>query len=100
MELPLMITSRDKTLRAMQEIELEGLKEIDRICRKHGIEYSLSGGTCLGQVRHGGFIPWDDDIDVDMMAGEFERFMAVAAEELDRSRFFLYSRETEPNHYR
>ena len=100
MELPLMITSRDRMLRAMQEAELEGLKEIDRICRKHGIQYSLSGGTCLGQVRHGGFIPWDDDIDVDMMAGEFEKFMAIANDELDSSRFFLYSRETEPNHYR
>ena len=100
MQLPILITSRDKTLRAMQEILLEGLKEIDRICRKHGIEYSLSGGTCLGQVRHGGFIPWDDDIDVDMMAGEFEKFMAIAPKELDSSRFFLYTRESEPNHYR
>lgn len=100
MQLPLMITSRDKTLRAMQEAELEGLKEIDRICRKHGIEYSLSGGTCLGQVRHGGFIPWDDDIDVDMIGDNFERFMAVAHDELDSSRFFLYSRDTEKNHYR
>lgn len=95
-----MITSRDRTLRAMQEIELEGLKEIDRICRKHGIEYSLSGGTCLGQVRHGGFIPWDDDIDVDMTAQNYERFLAVAPGELDSSRFFLYTRDTEEHHYR
>ena len=100
MELPLMITSRDKTLRAMQEAMLEGLKEIDRICRKHGIEYSLSGGTCLGQVRHGGFIPWDDDIDVDMITDNFDKFMAVAPAELDSSRFFLYTRETEEHHYR
>lgn len=84
----------------MQEIELEGLKEIDRICRKHGIEYSLSGGTCLGQVRHGGFIPWDDDIDVDMVTDNFDRFLEVAPGEIDNSRFFLYTRETEEHHYR
>ena len=100
MQLPLMITSRDKTLRAMQEAELEGLKEIDRICRKHGIEYSLSGGTCLGQVRHGGFIPWDDDIDVDMITDNFDKFLAVAPGEIDTSRFFLYTRDTEDHHYR
>ena len=100
MQLPLMITSRDRTLRAMQEVQLEGLKEIDRICRKHNIEYSLGGGTCLGQVRHGGFIPWDDDIDVDMTLDNYDKFLAVAPEELDSSRFFLYTRETEHNHYR
>lgn len=100
MQLPLMITSRDRALRTMQEIELEGLKEIDRICRKHGIEYSLSGGTCLGQVRHGGFIPWDDDIDVDMTAENYEKFLSVAVDEIDSHRFFLYTRDTEDGHYR
>ena len=100
MDLPLLITSRDKTLRAMQEIQLEGLKEIDRICRKHNIEYSLGGGTCLGQVRHGGFIPWDDDVDVDMTADNYDKFMAVVPEELDHERFFLACRTTEPRHYR
>ena len=49
-------TNGDKSLRALQLLQLEGLKEIDRICRKHNIKYSLGGGTCLGQLRHGGFI--------------------------------------------
>lgn len=100
MQLPLMITSRDKALKAMQEAELQGLLEIDRICRKHGIKYSLAGGTCLGQVRHGGFIPWDDDIDVDMTEENFNKFMEVAPDEIDKDRFVLYTRDTEDRHYR
>lgn len=100
MQLPLMITSRDKALKAMQDIQLEGLKEVDRICRKHGINYSLGGGTCLGQVRHGGFIPWDDDIDIDMTADNFSKFIEIAPSELDSSRFCLYTRKTDPGIYR
>ena len=96
MQLPLMITSRDKALKTMQDIQLEGLKEIDRICRKHNINYTLGGGTCLGQVRHGGFIPWDDDIDIDMTVENYDRFMEIAPEEIDSSRFCLYTRDTEP----
>lgn len=96
MQLPLMITSRDKAIKALQDVQLEGLKEVDRICRKHNINYSLGGGTCLGQVRHGGFIPWDDDIDIDMTLENFERFVEVAPAELDSSRFHLYTRDTDP----
>ena len=93
-------TNQDKALRTMQELEMEGLKEIDRICRKHNINYSLGGGTCLGQIRHGGFIPWDDDIDVDMTYENYNRFMEVAPAELDPERFFLRCRKTDPTHYR
>lgn len=93
-------TNQDRVLRTMQEIELEGLKEIDRICRKHGIKYSLGGGTCLGQLRHGGFIPWDDDIDIDMTAENYDRFMEVVFDEMDQERFFLRCRKTDPTHYR
>lgn len=95
-----LITDKDKILRALQLVELEGLMEIDRICRKYGIEYSLGGGTCLGRVRHGGFIPWDDDIDVDMTVENYDRFMEVAPGEIDENRFFLRCKSTDPNHYR
>lgn len=94
------ITSRDKALRSLQLLELEGLKEIDRICRKHNIKYSLGGGTCLGQVRHGGFIPWDDDIDVDMTTENYRKFLEVAEKELDHNKFFLRCTKNDKNHLR
>lgn len=95
-----MVTNRDKTLKALQSVELEGLKEIDRICRKYNIKYSLGGGTCLGQVRHGGMIPWDDDIDVDMTKENYDKFMDVALKELDPKKFYLRCRKTDKNNLR
>ena len=100
MDKELIMTERDKALDAMQKIELLGLKEIDRICRKHNIKYSLGGGSCLGQVRHGGFIPWDDDIDVDMTVENYNKFIEVAPQELDSSLFVLRCRKTDPTHLR
>ena len=64
-----MIQLDDKSLRTLQLIELELLQEVDRICRKCGIHYNIIAGTLLGAVRHGGFIPWDDDADVAMLRG-------------------------------
>lgn len=54
-------------LRQMQIIQLEMLLEVDRICAKRGITYIITAGTLLGAVRHKGFIPWDDDLDVTML---------------------------------
>lgn len=55
------------------------LHEIDDVCRKHDIPYFLSSGSVLGAVRHGGFIPWDDDIDLGMMRADYDRFCAIAS---------------------
>lgn len=82
-------------LRQMQLIQLECLMELDRICRKHNIKYSIDGGTLLGAVRHRGFIPWDDDIDVIMERKEYERFFLVCKSELDTGRFFLQEHRTD-----
>ena len=62
--------------------ELEVLAEIDRICEKHGIRYFADWGTILGAVRHGGFVPWDDDLDVCMLRDDYIRFRQVADAEL------------------
>ena len=67
--------------RTVQLLSLEILKTIDKVCKKHNIEYWLDFGTLLGAVRHGGFIPWDDDVDICMMAKDYEKFCAVAEQE-------------------
>lgn len=74
----------DTPLRQMQLVELRLLRVLDYICKKHNIPYWLGGGTLLGAVRHGGFIPWDDDIDVGMLREDAERFLKIAAKELPR----------------
>ena len=83
-------------LRKLQMAELELLMEVDRICRKHGIAYSLEGGSLLGAIRHKGFIPWDDDVDVAMMRPEYERFFRACQKDLNTQRFFLQDYRTDP----
>lgn len=82
-------------LRRIQLIELEMLREVDRICRKNGLKYVLYSGTLLGAVRHGGFVPWDDDIDVAMLYEDYIRFIEVAPKEWDTEKFFLKTQETD-----
>ncbi len=63
------------TLHEIQSMSLEILKDIHRFCIKHDITYTLFGGTMIGAIRHRGFIPWDDDIDIAMPRPDYERFL-------------------------
>ena len=67
----------EKTLKKLQSVETEMLKVVADFCKKHNIKYSLYAGTLLGAVRHGGFIPWDDDIDICMERSEYNRFLKL-----------------------
>lgn len=86
------------TLWRMQQRMLDILAVIDDICRRHGISYWLSGGSMLGAVRHGGFIPWDDDLDIEMLRPDFERLMRILPQELP-SHMALQWHTTDPNYF-
>ncbi len=83
---------------ALQQLELSVLIRVDNICKKHNITYWLGYGTLLGCIRHKGFIPWDDDIDICMPRADFERFRLICATELPIG-FFYQSHLTDPDYY-
>lgn len=98
---------RNISLEELKQIELETLKEIHKICVAEGIKYSLSGGTLIGAVRHGGFIPWDDDIDILMPRPEYNRFIEycknnktdfrLICSETDSKYGYLFAKAVNPN---
>lgn len=88
-------TMEENKLNTLHAVLLLIMDEIDRICRKNNIKYSLIGGSMLGAIRHGGFIPWDDDLDVGMLRDEYEKFIKACKKDLD-DRFFLQTNESDP----
>ena len=84
-------------LRRHQLRMLEMLEVIDRICKKHHIPYWLSSGTLLGAARHKGFIPWDDDLDIELLRKDYLRLMKILPTELP-SHLALQTHETDPNY--
>ena len=78
--------------------EMDVLSEIDRICRKYGITYFADWGTFLGAVRHAGFVPWDDDLDICMKRKDYIRFRQVADKELPKE-FVIHDYERQEDHW-
>lgn len=78
-------------LRKVQLLQLEMAKEVKRICEKYRINYFLDAGSMLGAVRHGGFIPWDDDLDIGFLREEYERFICLAPQELSEKYYIQNS---------
>ena len=85
----------NEDLRKLQLVEYDLLSEVDRVCRKNGINYTLYAGSLLGAVRHKGFIPWDDDADVAFMPEEYDKFFEACKTDLNTDKFFLQDYRTD-----
>lgn len=68
----------EEQIKKIQELEIKNLKELDRVCKEIGVEFFAYGGTLLGTIRHNGFIPWDDDLDVAMTRDNYMKFVKEA----------------------
>lgn len=89
-------STQDGDLRKIQLASLEALKELKRLCEKHNLKYYLVAGTLLGAVRHRGFIPWDDDVDVAMPRADYNKLAKIAKKELGDG--FFYQTERTDKH--
>ena len=86
-------------IKLVWRVQLDLLEKFLDICNRHNIDYSLDGGSLLGAVRHKGYIPWDDDIDVILMRDQYEKFLKYAQKEL-KYPYFIQNERTEPDYYR
>ena len=85
-------------VKKVQQTELEILLEIDKVCKKHNIKYYLYYGSLIGAVRHSGFIPWDDDIDIVLFREDYDKLMSVLASELSEN-FWLQNYDTDDEYW-
>ena len=78
------------TVRDVQKVILEMIIDIDKLCKENNITYCLTGGSTLGAIRHGGFIPWDDDMDIAMTRSEYKKFLKVLDKKLDKEKYVVH----------
>ena len=86
-------------MKELWAVQLDLLCEFDRVCKKYNLKYILEHGTLLGAIRHKGYIPWDDDLDVSMLREDYDKLMKVGPKEFKRP-YFLQSYLTEKNYDR
>ena len=87
----------DITLKRLQSIELMIVNDFQKICKKHNIQYFALAGTEIGAIRHKGFIPWDDDIDIGFLRADYEKFLKVAVEEMG-DKYIVMNYKTDENY--
>ena len=93
-----MKTISQEDLKKLHEVQVEILKDIDKFCQEHNITYFLIAGTLLGAIRHKGFIPWDDDIDIGMLRSDYEKFIKTYPSDKN-NKYFVQTLETDPNYW-
>ena len=93
-----MKTLSKEDLQKLHEVQVEILKDVDRFCRQNDITYFLIAGTLLGSIRHKGFIPWDDDIDIGMLRADYEKFIELYPSD-KTSCYFVQSLEKDPDYW-
>lgn len=76
-------------LRHLQLVILDIMRDVDALCKKNAIEYYLLGGSAIGAIRHKGFIPWDDDLDIVMSPENYDKFLRVCREQLDKEKYYV-----------
>jgi lipopolysaccharide cholinephosphotransferase len=90
-----MLEADSESLAQVHALQLSMLVEVDRVCRAYDMEYFLIFGTLLGAVRHGGFIPWDDDIDIGVFREDYDNLLALLETELDQRRYVVQTAEND-----
>lgn len=87
------------SLEEQKQLQLEMLKEVKRICNKNNINYFLGGGTLLGAIRHQGYIPWDDDIDIMLPRQDYKKLLHIFNQETNKQYKLLSYENTEDYYY-
>lgn len=90
--------NKEKMIREIQLVNLQSLKKLDEICTRHRIFYWVAYGTLIGTIRHKGFIPWDDDLDIGMLREDFEKLCQVSEEEWGSDCLFLTGSSGDSRH--